>query len=195
MLHSDLCSDLSERGISDGRFYYWSSIKSFIDKYASTKLSEIEARESTIKEIEENETGYRIPLQQFLKSSVVGICLSGYDVLVPGDSAVIKNIELSSDFTIDEISELEDGQYLLEITIDCLSEVVSDIDAKDIKELDEYAMDVEVIYPQQGSRCTLEILLGTQVHLKTIFDSKTKAISSIELDYIEDYDCPYCPYE
>lgn len=195
VLHSDLRLDLSERGISERRFHYWSSIKNFIDEYASTKISEIEKQESTIKEIEENETGYRIPLQQFLKSSVVGIDLSGYDVLVPGDSAVIKNIELSSDFNIDEIAELEDGQYLLEISIDCLSEVVSDIDAKDIKELDEYSVDVEVICPHQGNRCTLEMILGTQVHLKAIFDRQTKTISSIELDDINDYNCPYCPYE
>lgn len=191
VLHSDLCLDLSERGISERRFHYWSSIKNFIDEYASTKISEIEKQESTIKEIEENETGYRIPLQQFLKSSVVGIDLSGYDVLVPGDSAVIKNIELSSDFNIDEIAELEDGQYLLEISIDCLSEVVSDIDAKDIKELDEYPVDVEVICPHQGNRFTLEMILGTQVHLKAIFDRQTKAISSIELDDINDYNCTY----
>ncbi len=104
---------------------------------------------------------------------------------------MIKNIELSSDFNIDEIAELENGQYLLEISIDCLSEVVSDIDAKDIKELDECPVDVEVICPHQGNRCTLEMILGTQVHLKAIFDRQTKAISSIELDDINDYNCPY----
>lgn len=191
MLHPDLRSDLSERGISDSRFHYWSSIKSFIDGYAGTKFSEIEARELTIKEIEENQTGYRIPLQKFMKSSVIGISLSRFDVLVPGDSAAIKNIEIISDFIIDEISELENGQYLLEITVDCVSEVVSSLDAEDIHEITEYAIDVKAIHSQQGNRYTLEMLLGIQVHLKAIFDSNTNAIFSVELDYINDYNCPY----
>ena len=51
-LHSDLLSDLVEWKIPDTRFFFWNSLKSFIDKYAKTKFELNTAK--TIKELRES---------------------------------------------------------------------------------------------------------------------------------------------
>lgn len=58
-LHPDLLEDLSEMKISESRFFYWNSLRNFIDKYAKQKLDIIEAHEVLVDEIEKNEIGCR----------------------------------------------------------------------------------------------------------------------------------------
>ena len=184
-LHPDLLADLTEMKIPESRFFYWNSLRNFIDKYAKQKLDIIEA--------EKNEIGFLVPVRDFVSSKVIGCSLTGFDVLVPGGSEVLK--ELSSDVEpqIEDISELDDDRLLLGITMDCIGVVTSVINRSDIKEIEEYEMDVEVV-DKNGDICNLETTLGLQVQLRAVFSKSNKVITSIEVDDIDDYNCPYCPY-
>jgi len=192
-LHPDLLADLIEMKIPESRFFYWSSLRNFIDKYAKQKLEIIEAHEALVDEIEKNEIGFLVPVQDFVSSKVIGCSLTGFDVLVPGGSEVLK--ELSSDVgpQIEDISELDDDRLLLGITMDCIGVVTSVINSSDMKEIEEYEMDVEVV-DKNGDICNLETTLGLQVQLRAVFSKSKKGITSIEVDDIDDYNCPYCPY-
>lgn len=192
-LHPDLLADLTEMKIPESRFFYWNSLRNFIDKYAKQKLDIIEAHEALVDEIEKNEIGFLVPVRDFVSSKVIGCSLTGFDVLVPGGSEVLK--ELSSDVEpqIEDISELDDDRLLLGITMDCIGVVTSVINRSDIKEIEEYEMDVEVV-DKNGDICNLETTLGLQVQLRAVFSKSNKVITSIEVDDIDDYNCPYCPY-
>lgn len=192
-LHPDLLSDLVEWKISDSRFYYWNSLKSFIDKYAKTKLDVIEAHETLITEIEKNEPGFLTPVQEFINSKVIGCSLEGYDVFVPGNNEILKDIQSDVGAQIDDVSELDNESLLLGITIDSIGVVTSNLSISDIKEIEEYDLDVEVVDRDNGV-CTLETTLGIQVQLRAVYNKFNKAITSIEIDDIDDYNCPYCPY-
>lgn len=67
-----MLADLAEINISKDRFYYWNSLKSFIDNYAKQKLDIIEAREALIAEIEKNDKGFQLPIQEFVNTKVIG---------------------------------------------------------------------------------------------------------------------------
>ena len=71
-LHPDMLADLAEINISKDRFYYRNSLKSFIDNYAKQKLDIIEAREALIAEIEKNDKGFQLPIQEFVNTKVIG---------------------------------------------------------------------------------------------------------------------------
>lgn len=192
-LHSDFLSDLAEWKIPDIRFYYWNSLKNFIDKYAKTKFDVIEARETLVAEIEKNEAGFLTPVQEYIKSKVIGCSLEGYDVFVPGDNEILKEIQSDVGTQIDEVSELDNDKLLLGITIDSIGVVTSTLSISDIKEIEEYDLDVEVVDRDNGA-CKLETTLGIQVKLRAVYSKNRKAVISVEIDDIDDYDCPYCPY-
>ena len=192
-LHPDLLADLAERNISANRFYYWNSLKSFIDNYAKQKLDIIEAKEVLIAEIEENETGFRLPIQEFVDTKVVGRSLSKFDVLVPGTDEVLKTLETDIDLHIEEASEIDNDSLLLNIAIDCVGVVTSIINNSDIKDIEEYELDVEIV-DEHEDICTIETTLGLQVQLKAVYSKNQKAVTLVEIDDIGDYNCPYCPY-
>lgn len=192
-LHPDLLADLVERNIPETRFFYWNSLKSFIDNYAKQKFDIIEAREALIAEIEKNEKGFILPVREFVNSKVIGCSLSGFDVLVPGDNEVLKELESDVGPQIEEVSELDNDSLLLGITIDSIGVVTSTLSSSDIKEIVEYELDVEVVDRNDGM-CTLETTLGIQVQLRAVYSKKNKAITAVEIDNIDDYNCPYCPY-
>lgn len=192
-LHPDLLADLKERNIPENGFFYWNSLKNFIDNYAKHKLDIIEAREALITEIEKNEIGFLVPVQEFVCSKVIGCGLSEFDVLVPGDNEILKDLESDVEPQIEEVSELDNDSLLLGITIDSIGVVTSILNSSDIKEIEEYELDVEVIDRNNGM-CTLETTLGIQVQLRAVYSKSTKVITSIEIDDIDDYNCIYCPY-
>lgn len=192
-LHPDLLADLAERKISEDRFYYWNSLKSFIDNYAKQKLDIIEARDALIAEIEKNEKGFLVPIQEFVKTRVIGSSLSGYDVLVPGNDEVLKAFDSDIDPHIEEISEIDSDGLLLNITMDCIGMVTSKIRSMDVKEIEEYELDVMVV-DKNDDICALETLIGLQVQLRAVYSKNQKAVISVEIDDIGDYNCPYCPY-
>ena len=192
-LHPDLLEDLTAIKIPESRFFYWNSLRNFIDKYAKQKLDVIEAHEALVDEIEKNETGFLVPVQDFVGSKVIGCSLSGFDVLVPGESEVLKELASAVGPQIEDISELDDDRLLLGITMDCIGVVTSVKNSSDIKDIEEYEMDVEVV-DKNGDICNLETTLGLQVQLRAVFSKSSKVITSIEVDDINDYNRPYCPY-
>lgn len=192
-LHPDMLADLAEINISKDRFYYWNSLKSFIDNYAKQKLDIIEARESLIAEIEKNDKGFKLPIQEFVNTKVIGSSLSGYDVLVPGGDEVLKAFDSDIEPHIEDISEIDDDGLLLNITMDCVGVVTSKIHSMDVKEIEEYELDVMVV-DENDDICTLETLIGFQVQLRAIYSKSQKSVTSVEIDVIDDYNCPYCPY-
>ncbi|HUM85231.1 MAG TPA: PIN domain-containing protein [Lachnospiraceae bacterium] len=192
-LHPDLMADLSERNISETRFFYWSSLKSFIDNYAKLQFDIIEKQETLVSEIEKNEMGFLAPIQEFLNSKAVGCNLSGFDVFVPGYNETLKIFESDVGPQIEEVSELDDDNLLLSITIDGVGVVVSTLNSADIKEIEEYELEVEVIN-KNDDICDLETTLGVQLQLRAVYSKINKKITSVEIDDIDDYNCPYCPY-
>lgn len=192
-LHPDLMADLSERNISEKRFFYWSSLKSFIDNYAKPKFDIIEAQEALISEIEKNEKGFIVPIQEFLNSKAVGCDLSLFDVLVPGYNETLKAFESDIGPQIEEVSELDDDNLLLSITIDGIGVVSSTLNSLEIKEIEEYDLETEVIN-KNDDICDLETTLGVQLQLRAVYSKINKEITSVEIDDIDDYNCPYCPY-
>ena len=164
--------------------------------YRQAENAEIVSRDvinNSTSEIEKNETGFLVPVQDFVGSKVIGCSLSGFDVLVPGESEVLKELASAVGSQIEDISELDDDRLLLGITMDCIGVVTSVINSSDIKDIEEYEMDVEVV-DKNGDICNLETTLGLQVQLRAVFSKSNKAITSIEVDDIDDYNCPYCPY-
>ncbi len=192
-LHPDLLADLAERNISENRFYYWNSLKSFVDTYAKQKSDIIEANKMLIAEIEKNEIGFLSPIQEFVNSKVIGCSLSGFDVLVPGNDEILKAFESDVEPQIEEVSEIDSDSLLSSITMDCVGVVTSIIDSTGIKEIEEYGLDVEVV-DENADICTLETTLGLQVQLRAVYSKDNKAITSVEIDNIDDYNCSYCPY-
>lgn len=192
-LHPDLLADLAEMNIPETRFFYWNSFRSFIDNYAKQKLESIEERENLAAEIEKNETGFLVPIRDFLGSKVIGGSLIGYDVFVPGENAILKDLESDAGPLIDEVSELDEDSWLIGITIDNVGIVTSTLNDSDIEDIKEYELDVEIVDRNNGI-CNLETTVGIQLKLQAVYSKSKQSIMSIEIDDINDYNCPYCPY-
>ena len=95
-----------------------------------------------------------------------------------------------------KISEIDNDELLLNITMDCVGVVTSKINSMEVKEIEEYELDV-VVVEKRDDICTLETLLGLQVHLRAVYSKNLKAVTSVEIDDIDDiddYNCHYCPY-
>lgn len=191
-LHPDLLDDLKERGIQQTRFHYWNSVKNFVDGCATDRAKQIEEREKRISEIEKDKEGFCQPVQKFIDGFIVGTDISGYDVLVPGENAVLKQIEDLSGFNIDDIADINETEYLLDICIDGVGIIDSCSDMSEVKEYENSEFDFDILQCDKNNKCILRTVMGIQVHLRAIYNKESKAISSIELDYIDDYNCPYC---
>ena len=192
-LHPDMLADLAEMNIPETRFFYWNSFRSFIDNYAKQKLESIEERENLAAEIEKNETGFLVPIRDFLGSKVIGGSLIGYDVFVPGENAILKELESDAGPLIEEVSELDEDSWLIGITIDNVGIVTSTLNDSDIEDIKEYELDVEIVDRNNGI-CNLETTVGIQLKLQAVYSKSKQSITSIEIDDINDYNCPYCPY-
>ncbi len=91
--------------------------------------------------------GFLAPIQEFLNSKAVGCNLSDLTCLYPVIMKRSRFLEVQSDVgpQIEEVSELDDDNLLLSITIDGVGVVVSTLNSADIKEIEEYELEVEVI--------------------------------------------------
>lgn len=114
-------------------------------------------------------------------------------MLVPGDNEILKEFESDVEPQIEDVSEVDNDSLLLGITIDTVGVVISNLNSSGIKEIDEYDLDVEVV-GREDDICTLETTLGIQVQLRAVYSKNNKVITSIEIDDIDDYNCPYYPY-
>ena len=134
------------------------------------------------------------PIQEFVKTKLIGCSLSGFDVMVPGNYETLKSLDFDGDPEIEEISELDNDNLLLDIKIDCIGVVSSKINDADIKEIEEYGLYAVVVGQNDDGMCDLETTMGLQVQLRAVYSKSKKAITSVEIDDIDDYNCPYCPY-
>ena len=134
-----------------------------------------------------------MPIRDFLGSKVIGGSLTGYDVFVPGENGILKELESDAGPLIEEVSELDEDNWLIGITIDNVGIVTSTLNDSDIDEIKEYELDVEIVDRNNGI-CTLETTVGIQLKLRAVFSKSKQSITSIEIDDINDYNCPYCPY-
>ena len=190
-LHDDLLQDLKEEGIDITRFYYWTSLKSFINEYATDCISRIEQREKLISEIEGNEKGFQNYIQKFIDNSIVGMDILGYDILIPGERAVVRNVENYSGYNIENIYNINESEYLLDICIDSIGFIESISNKSEISEYDD-EFDIKIIEQYENNECLIQTITGIQIHLKAIYNISLASISSIELENIDDYYCPYC---
>ena len=198
-LHSDLLHDLSELDIPESRFHYWNSVKSFIDNCAGIRAAEIDEHSRLITEIEQNEDGFCAPLQKFVDEFIIGLDISRQDVLTLGEGATLKQVELFSDFSVEDMVTITDDEYLLDICADSMGIIDSYSNMSEIDELEkmndeDVGFDLEILECDKNGKCRIRVTEGIQIHLRAIYSKKSKAIISIELDYIDDYDCPYCNY-
>lgn len=190
-LHPDLQQDLDDLGIGKDRFHYWPSIKAFLDNYATAIANQIDLHDSIVREIESNIDGYQVPIQSFIDEHIIGKNVDQYEVLYPGREGVLKGLEFISDYSIERISELNEDGYLLEITIDSIGDIHSSASIIDIPEFREDEFSFEII-KQDENECLLESFIGLQINLLAIYNRTTNSVSSIELDDLGDYYCPYC---
>lgn len=51
-----------------------------------------------------------------------------------------------------------------------------------------------MVVDKSNDICKLETLIGLQVQLRAVYSKNLKAVTSVEIDDIDDYNCPYCPY-
>lgn len=191
-LHPDLVDDLKKRGIQETRFHYWNSVKSFVDRCAIVRARQIEEREKIVLEIENNMDGFCQPVQKFMEELLPEMDISGYDVLVPGENAILKQIEDFSGFNIDDIADINEMEYLLDICIDGVGTIDSCCNVSEIKEYENCEFDFDILQYDKNNECVLRTVMGIQVHLRAIYNKTSKVVSSIELDYIDDYNCIYC---
>ena len=110
-------------------------------------------------------------------------------MLVPGGDEVLKAFDSDIEPHIEDISEIDDDGLLLNITMDCVGVVTSKIHSMDVKEIEEYELDVMVV-DENDDICTLETLIGLQVQLRAIYSKSQKSVTSVEIDVIDDYNCP-----
>ena len=195
-LHPDLLDDLKERKISENRFHYWTSLKSFIDNCAGIIAADIDKRESIISEIQHNVNGFIQPINQFIENKLVGLNINDQDILIPGINAVLIGFDDLSNFDIEDVSNLNENEseYLLDIRIDGVGIVESNSDTQEIKEFEDILFDIEIINRHGNGKCTVRTLVGMKAHLRALYNKAKQHITSIELDYLDDYNCPYCPY-
>lgn len=194
-LHKDLLEDLEQHGISCDRFHYWISMKNFLENYASERILEIEQREKIVEEIEKNTVGYHKKLTEYIENSIIGIDISNEDVCVPGKRATIKTIEGYSVNLLYDIAEITESSYLLEICIDCECIVESHSNETEISEVEDNGLFYVESIERKDSEWLIQTAIGLQIHLCVIYDRESSTIESIQLDYIDDNDCPYCCWE
>lgn len=196
-LHPDLLNDLSEFGIPESRFHYWNSVKSFIDNFAGFRAAEIDEHNKLIAEIEQNVDGFCKPLQKFIDESIIGLDISKQDVWVLGEKATLKQVDLLSNFSIEDMVTITDDEYLLDICVDSLGIIDSYSNMSGITEIEkkngeDKGFDLKILECDKNGECRIQILVGIKICLRAIYNRRSNAIVSIELDSIDDYDCPYC---
>lgn len=194
-LHEDLLMDLKHLGISCSRFHYWISIKSFLENYASKRIQEVEQIELLVGDIEKNKAGYYDKITEYIENSIVGTDISKSDVLVPGKRPFIKEVIGFTVNNIDDIDEITESNYLLNLIVDSICKVESYSDPTEISEFaDCEEFDVEII-EHNGDEWLIQTTIGLKIHLCAIYNKELNMIESVQTDYIDDLSCPYCCWE
>lgn len=190
-LHNDLLNDLRKANIDNSRFYYWTSINEFVN-YIQPCIDVLDKKEK-IKSLIESDANFPSLIFDFIDKSIIGIDLSNHSVLIPGQNASIKEIEERYNIIIEEISILQEDVYLLEITVDsiCLVEATMSLEEyNEIKDYEEY--DICEVEKINHNLCRVRFIIGLMIHLNAKYNNKLNSIESIQLDYIDDYNCDFC---
>ena len=190
VLHPDLQQDLNKVGVAE-RFHYWPSIRAFIENYADKISKRIDQYGSVAFEIQNNNEGYQFPIQMYINNNIIGKNIDGYDVVYPGYDGILLSLEILSDYLIETLSELNETEYLLDISIDTIGKIRSFAPVTEIPALREYDFDI-TITSQDNEKFLLESTVGLHIRLRAIYDRVKNSITSIELDDLDDYNCPYC---
>lgn len=191
VLHRDLQEDLDRLGISRDRFHYWSSVKSFVDNYAATIAKQIDKHDALVDEIQANKSGFQIPVHDYVEQAIAGRGIDAYDVPYLGENGFFHALEILSDIDIENISEINSEEYLLSLHLDAIGMIHSSALISDLQNYREAEFEFDII-KQDGMTCEIESEVGVQIGLRAIYNKEKNAITSIELEDLSDYFCPYC---
>ncbi|MBQ8012353.1 MAG: DUF4935 domain-containing protein [Oscillospiraceae bacterium] len=189
-LHDDFLDELNEMNIDNTRFYYWTSIKEFVDKHIQPRIEVMDNKERMRSLIESGED-YSSRIKEFIDRSIVGTDLSCYDVIVPGQSVLLKEIEEIWDENIEEISTLQDSELLLEITVCSVCIVEATMFLEEYNEIKDWEDIYEMKIIEQNL-CCVQLIKELNVHLNVKYNNETNSIESIQLDYIDENNCDFC---
>lgn len=196
ILHSDLMDDLKQYGIDASRFHYWISINEFVENHIQPSIDKLENKAKITSQIESSSEYYR-KIKSFIDDSVIGICLSSCEVLLPGNNIVLKKVdELDTD--IEEISPIDDDNYLLEIKVDSFCLVEAEMRLEDYynidnsEEWDDVLWDVTLKKKYDNGICLVQMITTLYIHLNGKYNISNDSINTIQLDYIKDNNCDYC---
>lgn len=190
-LHPDLLKELQDDGIAETRIHYWNSLKAFIDRYALSIAKQIDDRDTLIKNIESNRSGFVEPLEEFIRTRVIGTNIYNQELLVPGDSPELIATDETYDISIEDIVDIDDA-FLIDVVLSCDGIIESQSKSDKISEYKELGYDFEIT-KQENGLCTLQTIQYMHLHVKVFYDKASKEIASIELQYIDDDNCDYCP--
>lgn len=197
-LHNDLLEDLEKYGIENSRFHYWTNLKEFIEQSIKPKIAVLE-NEECIKMQVESLIEQADFMQDFINNNIIGLDLSPYSLLLPCTNSFLKSID-SSDIEIDEITKIDEKNYLIEIKIDGICIIEEKMLLSNYYELEkeyeqnEWVMDIDVVERKDKDTITFRAAMQLYIHVNGKYSASDKNIISLQLDYIEDSYCEYCSY-
>lgn len=197
VLHNDLLEDLEKNGIENSRFHYWTNLKEFIEQSIKPQIAVLENEESIKRMIESLITDTDI-LQDYINNNIIGLDLTPYDLLLPCVGSSLKSID-SSDIEIDEITEIDEKHYLIELTINGICNIEGKMLLSEYYKLvkeykqNEWVIDFDVVEKNEDT-VTVQVMMQLYIHVNGKYSTSDKTISSLQLDYIEDSYCDFCSY-
>ena len=196
-LHQDLLDDLKNAGIETSRFTYWTNLKDFIEKSVKPQIAVLENEES-IKRLIESLISDTDILQNYIDNNIIGLDLTPYDLLLPCVGSSLESID-SLDIEIDEITEIDEKHYLIELTINGICNIEGKMLLSEYYKLvkeykqNEWVIDFDVVEKNEDT-VTVQAMMQLYIHVNGKYSTSDKTISSLQLDYIEDSYCDFCSY-
>lgn len=191
-LHDDLLSDLKEYNIDASRFFYWISIKEFFDNHIQSCINALSNKSNIISSIKSS-AGYLKQIQDYLIISITGTDLSSQEVYLPGQNNIIKEIEEILDNDIEEISCLQEDVYILDIKVDCICLIEANMNLEEYRDLMRYEdCEIDKVEIRKPNLYRVYLKMGLVIHLNAKYHNASQLTESIQLDYIEGYNCGLC---
>lgn len=198
LLHNDLLEDLKKYGIESSRFYYWTNLKDFIERSIKPQIAVLENYECIKMQIK-SVIAHTDILQDFINNSIIGLDLSPYGLLFPCTNSFLKSID-SSDVEIDEITDIDEKHYLIELKIDGICIIEGEMLLSNYYELEKeykqngWVMDIDVVERKDKDNITVQTMMQLYIHVNGKYCTSDKSISLLQIDYIEDSYCDFCNF-